>query len=123
MAKKSILGKVLTVGAVAAVAAAGVVAYLQKDELKKISEDIISKIKPTDTEGVYTADFDDDGEADAVLADTTGDGQIDTIVMDNDGDGVMDEVALDTDGDGQVDTIAPIVCEESDFAETETEAE
>ena len=117
--KKSILGTVLAVGAVAAVAAAGVVAYLQKDELKKLSEEIIGKIKPTDTEGVYTADVDSDGSPDVILADTTGDGQIDTIVMDNDGDGVMDEVALDTDGDGQMDTVAPILCDESDFVEAE----
>ena len=121
MAKKGILGKVLAVGAVAAVAAAGVAAYLQKEELKKITEDLMSKIKPTDTEGVYTADLDADGEVDVILADTTGDGQVDTIVMDNDGDGVMDEVALDTDGDGQVDTAAPIDCDESDFAEVEAE--
>ena len=115
--KKSIFGTVLAVGAVAAVAAAGVMAYLQKDELKKLSEEIISKIKPTDTEGVYAADLDTDGENDVILADTTGDGQIDTIVMDNDGDGLMDEVALDTDGDGQMDTVAPILCDEEDFAE------
>ncbi len=121
MAKKSILGTVLAVGAVAAVAAAGVAAYLQKEELKKLTEDLMSKIKPTDTEGVYTADLDDDGEVDIILADTTGDGQVDTIVMDNDGDGQMDEVALDTDGDGGIDTVAPIECEASDFAEEEAE--
>lgn len=117
--KKSVLGTILKVGAVAAVAAAGVVAYMQKEELKKLSEDIISKIKPTETEGVYTADIDEDGNPDVILADTDGDGQIDTIVMDNDGDGVMDEVALDTDGDGQIDTVAPILCDESDFVEAE----
>lgn len=115
--KKSILGTVLAVGAVAAVAAAGVMAYLQKDELKKISEDIISKIKPTDTEGVYTADLDEDGSADVILADTTGDGQIDTVLMDTDGDGEIDEAAIDTDGDGEMDVVAPILCEEADFAE------
>ena len=121
MAKKSIFGTVLAIGAVAAVAAAGAVAYLKREELKAVAEDIVSKLQPTDTEGVYTADLDADGEVDVILADTTGDGQVDTIVMDNDGDGVKDEVALDTDGDGQVDTAAPIVCDESDFAEVEAE--
>ncbi|MBQ8263836.1 MAG: hypothetical protein IJY96_03545 [Oscillospiraceae bacterium] len=115
--KKGILGTLISVGAVAAVTAAGVVAYLKKDELKKVTEDIMSKVKPTDTEGVYTADLDEDGTPDVILADTTGDGQIDTVVMDNDGDGQMDEVALDTDGDGQIDTVTPILCDEEDFAE------
>jgi len=119
MAKKSVLGTVLAVGAVAAVAAAGVVAYLQKEELKKLAEDVVSKIRPTDTEGVYTADFDGDGETDAVFADTDGDGEIDTIVMDTDGDGVMDKIAADTDGDGKIDTTETIVCDESDFVEAE----
>lgn len=117
--KKSIFGTLLAVGAVAAVAAAGVIAYRQKDELKKAAEDILGKIMPTDTEGVYTADFDDDGEADAILADTDCDGCIDTIITDTDGDGVMDEVAVDVDGDGKIDAVAPILCDESDFVEAE----
>lgn len=121
MAKKNIFGTILAVGAVAAVAAAGVMAYMQKDELKKVAEDVMSKLKPTDTEGVYTADLDGDGEADVVMADTTGDGQIDTVLMDTDGDGAIDAAAIDTDGDGEADIVTGIECTEADFAECETE--
>lgn len=117
MAKKSILGTVLAVGAVAAVAAAGVVAYLQKDEFKKVAEDVVSKLKPTDTEGVYTADLDGDGNADVIMADTTGDGNIDTVLMDTDGDGTVDAAAIDTDGDGEADIVTGIECTEADFAD------
>lgn len=117
MAKKSILGTVLAVGAVAAVAAAGVAAYLQKEELKKIAEDVMNKLKPTDTEGVYTADLDGDGTVDVIMADTTGDGNIDTVLMDTDGDGAVDEAAIDIDGDGEADIVTPIECTEADFAD------
>ena len=113
--KKSVFGTVLAIGAVAAVAAAAVAAYRRRDELRKLSEDIMDKVRPTDTEGVYTADVDGDGSPDFILADTDGDGRIDTILTDTDGDGRMDEVALDTDGDGHFETTAPILCDESDF--------
>ncbi len=112
--KKSVLGAILAVGAVAA---AGVAAYLKKDELKKVTEDILGKIKANETEGVFTNDRDEDGQVDVIMADTDGDDNIDTILVDTDGDGIIDEAAVDNDGDGQVDVISPIVCEESDFAE------
>ncbi len=123
MAKKSVFGTVIALGAVAAAAAAGVAAYLRREELKKVTEDIMSKLKPTDTEGVYTADTDGDGEPDIILADTTGDGQIDTVLMDTDGDGAIDSAAIDTDGDGEADIVTPIECCAADFAETEAETE
>jgi len=127
MAKKSIFGTVLAIGAVAGVAAAGVVAYLKREELKAAAEDIMSKLQPTDTEGVYTADIDGDGNADVIMADTTGDGQIDTVLMDTDGDGTIDQAAIDTDGDGEADLVTPIECTEADFEpcceETEEAAE
>ena len=53
MAKKSALGTVLALGVVAA---AGVAAYLKKDELKKAAEDLMARIKAGDAENVYTCD-------------------------------------------------------------------
>lgn len=117
MAKKNIFGTVLAVGAVAALAAAGVAAYLRKDELKEAAEDILSKLKPTDIDGVYTADLDGDGTADVIMADTTGDGNIDTVLMDTDGDGAVDAAAIDTDGDGEADVVTDIECTEADFVD------
>ncbi len=111
--KKSIVGTILAVGAVAA---AGVAAYVKREEIKKVSEDLISKLKANETEGIFTGDRDEDGQVDVIMADTDGDDNIDTILMDNDGDGVIDEAAVDNDGDGIMDVVAP-VCEESDFAE------
>ena len=105
MAKRSGFGTFLLIGGVAAVAAAGVAAYMKRAELKKLTDDIMAKMKPTDEEGVYTADLDDDGETDIILADTTGDGQVDTILMDTDGDGSMDAAAIDVDGDGTPDVM------------------
>ena len=115
MAKKSIFGTVLAIGAVAAVAAAGAVAYLKREELKAVAEDIVSKLQPTDTEGVYTADVDGDGNVDVIMADTTGDGAVDTVLMDTDGDGSIDEAAIDMDGYGKADIVTPIECTEADF--------
>jgi len=114
MAKKSAVGAILAVGAVAA---AGVAAYLKKDELKKAAEDVLSKLKSGDAEGVYAYDRDGDGQVDVVVADNDGDDNFDTMLMDNDGDGVMDEAAVDVDGDGTMDVVAPVECEESDFAQ------
>lgn len=117
MAKKNIFGSVLALGTVAAVVAAGVVAYMKREELKAAADDIKSKLQPTDTEGVYTADLDGDGNADVIMADTTGDGNIDTVLMDTNGDGHMDEAAIDTDGDGCPDIVTTIECTEADFVE------
>lgn len=114
MAKKSALGTIIALGAVAA---AGVAAYLKKDELKKAAEGLMAKVKAGDTEGIYTYDRDGDGQADVVVADTDGDGNFDAMVMDNDGDGVVDEVAVDTTGDGVMDEVEEVLCEEADFAE------
>lgn len=114
MAKKSPIGAILAVGAVAA---AGVAAYLKKDELKKAAEGLMAKVKAGEAEGVYTYDRDEDGQVDVVVADTDGDDNFDTMLVDNDGDGSIDEVAVDTDGDGTMDVVAPVECEESDFAE------
>lgn len=111
--KKSIVGTILAVGAVAA---AGTAAYLKREELKKAADEVMKKFKAGEEEGVYGYDRDEDGEVDVVVADTDGDGNFDTMVMDNDGDGAADEVAVDTDGDGEMDVVTP-VCEESDFAE------
>lgn len=110
--KKSVLGTILAVGAVAA---AGTAAYLKRNELKKAADDIMSKFKAGADEGVYGYDRDEDGEIDVVVADTDGDGNFDTMLMDNDGDGAVDEIAVDTTGDGEMDTVTPVVCEESDF--------
>jgi len=114
MAKKSAFGAILAIGAVAA---AGVAAYLKRDELKKAAETVMAKIKAGDTEGIYTYDRDEDGQVDAIVADTNGDEIFDTILLDNDGDGVIDEVAVDETGDGIMDKIGDCVCEASDFAE------
>lgn len=98
--KKSALGAIIAVGAVAA---AGVVAYLKRDELKKAAETVMAKFKTGETEGIYGYDRDEDGQIDVVVADTDGDGHFDTMVMDNDCDGTMDEVSVDVDGDGVMD--------------------
>ncbi len=111
--KKSALGAILAIGAVAA---AGVAAYLKRDELKKAADNVIAKVKAGDTEGVYTYDRDGDGQVDVVVADTDGDENFDTMLIDNDGDGVIDEVAVDTTGDGVMDNVETL-CEEADFAE------
>lgn len=110
--KKSVLGTILAIGAVAA---AGTAAYLKRNELKKAADDIMKKFKAGE-EGVYGYDRDEDGEIDVVVADTDGNGEFDTMLMDNDGDGEVDEIAVDTDGDGEMDVVTPL-CEESDFAE------
>ncbi len=112
--KKSALGAIIAVGAVAA---AGVAAYFKRAEIKKVTEDILAKLKTENPEGVFTADRDEDGQVDVIMADTDGDDNIDTILMDNDGDGVIDEAAVDNDGDGIMDVVSPVECEESDFAE------
>lgn len=123
MAEKRIgFGTIIAAGAAVAAVAGGVVAYLKRDELKKLANDILAKVQPTEEEGVYEADLDDDGVADIILADTDGDGQVDTIMMDTDGDGVADKACVDVDGDGEVDVEVDIVsadeacrgkCEES----------
>lgn len=126
--KKSGLGKVLLIGAAAAVAG-GVISYLKRVEIKRITEEIMAKVKPTDEEGIYTADLDDDGEPDIILADTTGDGQIDTVLMDTTGDGKMDSAAVDMDGDGVPDVMVSGISLEpaegtagaEDFADTAEE--
>ena len=114
MAKKSPVGAIVAIGAVAA---AGVAAYLKKDELKKLAEDILAKVKAGETENIYTYDRDGDGQIDTIAADTDGDGHFDTMLIDNDGDGVIDEVAIDETGDGVMDKVEEVLCEESDFAE------
>jgi hypothetical protein len=105
--KKSKLGAVLAIGALAA-AAGGVIAYLKRAEIDRLAEDILDRVKPTEEDGVYSADLDDDGTPDIILADTTGDGQIDTVLMDTTGDGKADTAAVDLNGNGEVDVIVDI---------------
>ena len=76
MAKKHGLGTVLLIGAAAAAVAGGVISYVKRAEIKRLAEDIITRVKPMDTRSVYTVDFDGDGEPDAVMADWDGDGSI-----------------------------------------------
>ncbi|MGN1001465.1 MAG: FG-GAP repeat domain-containing protein [Oscillospiraceae bacterium] len=102
MAKKSKIGAILLIGGAAA--AAGI-AYLKRENIKKLSEEIVSKIRPTEEEGVYAADIDGDGTDDVLLVDTDGDGKVDAVLMDTDGNGVVDAAAIDVDGDGEADIV------------------
>ncbi len=117
------LGTIIAAGvAVAAVAGGIAAAYVKREELKKLAEEVVAKMRPVeDDEGVCEADIDDDGVADIVFADTDGDGQVDTIMMDTDGDGMADKACVDVDGDGVPDVevdIAPADdCEEDVGAE------
>lgn len=101
MAKRTGLGAILLVGA----AAAAGIAYLKREELKQLAEELVSKIKPTDEEGVYAVDVDGDGTDDVLLVDTDGDGKVDAVLMDTDGNGVVDAAAIDVDGDGEADVV------------------
>lgn len=114
MAKKSGIGAILFVGGVAA--AAGV-AYLKRAQLKKLTEDILSKLRATEEEGVYAADIDGDGSDDVLLVDTDGDGRVDAVLMDTDGNGKVDAAAIDTDGDGEADVVVTGLEEQEDSAE------
>ena len=106
MAKKNVgIFTALAIGTAAAVVAGGVLSYFKRNEIKRFTETVMKKMRPTDDEDVYTADIDDDGTPDIILADTTGDGQIDSILMDTDGDGTADAAALDLDADGEPDII------------------
>lgn len=67
MAKKYGLGTALLIGAAAAAVAGGVISYIKRAEIKRLADDIITRVKPTDARGVYTVDFDGDGRPDAVL--------------------------------------------------------
>ena len=97
-------GKFLFAAAIgAAAAAAGYLAYAKREELRDLSDSIVSRFVPVEEDGVYEADLDGDGEVDAVAADTTGDGKIDTIAVDTDGDGKLDTACVDVDGDGTPD--------------------
>lgn len=73
------LGTVLLIGAAAAAVAGGVISYIKRAEIKLLAEEIITKVKSTDTDGVYTADLDGDGQPDVILADLDVDGRIDTV--------------------------------------------
>lgn len=78
MAKKHGLGTVLLIGAAAAAVAGGVISYIKRAEIKRLAEDIITKVKPTDARGIYTVDFDAAGQSDAFPAEPGGDGRMDT---------------------------------------------
>lgn len=114
MAKKSGLGAILLVGGVAA--AAGI-AYLKREQLRKLTDEVMSKLRATEEEGVYAADIDGDGKDDVILADTDGDGKVDAVLMDTDGNGVVDAAAIDTDGDGEADVVVTGLEEREDPAE------
>ena len=111
-------GGLVAAGVVAAVAG-GVIAYLKNEQIKKFTAEVMEKMKPTDEEGVFAADLDDDGVPDVILADTTGDGKIDSVLIDHDGDGVADSAALDLDGDGVPDVILHGLGEDAQEADEE----
>ena len=120
-AKKHGLGAAIVFTAAAAAIAGGVVGYLKRREIQKFTHDVMSKLKPTDEEGVYTADIDGDGVPDVILADTTGDGKIDSVMMDTTGDGNVDAVALDLDADSEPDIIITDLQPEETAADEEPE--
>ena len=68
--KKFGLGTALLIGAAAAAAAGGVLSYIKRAEVRRLAEEIIAKVRPTDTDEVYAADPDGDGQVDAVVAET-----------------------------------------------------
>ena len=88
--KKFGLGTVLLIGAAAAAVAGGVISYIKRAEIKRLAEEIITKVKPTDTDGVYTADLDGDGQPDVILADLDGDGRIDTVAVETGEPNIID---------------------------------
>lgn len=88
--KKFGLGTVLLIGAVAAAVAGGVVSYIKRAEIKRLAEEIITKVKPTDTDGVYTADLDGDGQPDVILTGLNGDGRIDTVAVETGEPNIID---------------------------------
>lgn len=112
--KKSVVGAIMAVGVAAA---AGVAAYVKREELKKAADDIMKKVKKGEADDVCAFDSNEDGEIDVVIADSDGNDNFDTMIIDTDGDGCADEVAVDLDGDGEMDVVTPLTCEESDFAE------
>ena len=79
--KKHGFGAALLIGAAAAAVAGGVISYIKRAEIKNLADEIIAKVRPTDIDGVYTADLDGDGQPDVILADTDGDGRIDTVAV------------------------------------------
>lgn len=84
------LGTVLLIGAAAAAAAGGVVSYIKRAEIKRLAEEIIARVKPTDAGGVYTADLDGDGRPDVILADLDGDGRIDAVAVETGEPNIID---------------------------------
>lgn len=88
--KKFGLGTALLIGAAAAAAAGGVLSYIKRAEIKRLAEEIIAKVRPTDTDGVYTADLDGDGRPDVILADLDGDGRIDAVAVETGEPNIID---------------------------------
>ena len=73
--KKFGWGTLLLASGAAALVAGGVVAYLKREELKKFAEDVMSRVKPEDTDaGVEMFDVEPDNEIkferDIVFTDT-----------------------------------------------------
>jgi len=56
--KKHGLGTALLIGTAAAAVAGGLLSYIKRAEIKRLAEDIIIRVKPTNDGGVY-ADTDD----------------------------------------------------------------
>lgn len=88
--KKQRPGTVLLIGAAAVVVAGGVISYIKRAEIKRLAEEIMTKVKPTDIDGVYTADLDGDGRPDVILADTDGDGRIDVVGVEAEEPNIVD---------------------------------
>ena len=128
--KKFSVGKAILVGAGAAVAAAAAFGAVMYRQFKKdveagcgddfcdclksegegeteINQGSYACVEKTDTDGVFTADTNGDGNVDTVLMDTNGDGNIDTVLTDTTGDGKLDTAVIDTDHDGEFDTVVP----------------
>jgi hypothetical protein len=130
--KKFSVGKAILIGAGAAVAAAAAFGAVMYRQFKKdveagcgdefcnchngeaegeteINQGNYACVEKTDTDGVFTADTNGDGNVDTVLMDTNGDGNIDTVLTDTTGDGKLDTAVMDTNHDGEFDTVVPDV--------------
>lgn len=69
--KKFGLGTALLIGAAAAAVAGGVVSYIKRAEIKRLAEDIITRVKPADDTDEEIGDW--DIRADAAQADAPAD--------------------------------------------------
>lgn len=90
MSKKHGLGTVLLIGAAAAVVAGGVISYIKRAEIKKLAEDIITRVKTTDAKGVYTVEFGVAGQGDAESDDVSGAGRTDAAAADTGEPNIVD---------------------------------